>query len=158
ALHRLQRRAAADDAEMNVGALHRKYDVPDCADQVIDALLPAHHADVADQILASTLELLVGWLELHALEARAAAHDVDALGCHPTALDGDAPIRVVGCDRQVARTKRPVLELAQHAIQTTAPAEFRFEQLGAEVVMIEHELLAEQLEEAADQEEQVGRI
>src|SRR4029077_19106462 len=49
-------------------------------------------------------------------------------------------------------------ELQQQSIEEPAPAELRFTELGVEIVVVEHELLSEQLEEPADEKEQVRRI
>jgi len=43
-------------------------------------------------------------------------------------------------------------------MEKITPAELGFVELGAEIVVIKDELLAEKLEEAADQEQQVGGL
>src|SRR5207248_3436279 len=47
---------------------------------------------------------------------------------------------------------------SQQAVEEVAPAEFRLVELGREVVVIEEEFLAQQLEESPDQHEQVRRV
>ena len=96
--------------------------------------------------------------EPQAIEARSAAHHENPVGRHAAAIDGDTPVGFVGGDRHVSRSECPVLERQHQAIEEIAPAELRLIELRIEIVMIEHELLAEQLEEAADQEKQVRRI
>src|SRR5205807_6273733 len=44
------------------------------------------------------------------------------------------------------------------SVEEVAPAEFRLVELGREVVVIEEEFLAQQLEESPDQHEQVRRV
>src|SRR5258706_6810552 len=157
-LHLLERGAAAHQAEMHVRAPEIEHDVARGLQQVVDALLPSHHADVADQVAATALEALVGRQDLQAFQTRPAAHDEHPLRRHLAAPDRDAPVGLVGRDGYVRASESPALELEHQAMEEIAPAELRFVKLGAEVVVIEHELLSEQLEESAYQEEQVGRI
>jgi hypothetical protein len=126
--------------------------------QEVDAFLAAHHAHVADQVLAAPLEPLVGRHDLHALEARAAAHHEHALGGHPAALDGDAAVGLVGRDRHVGAAERQPLEPHHQLPQGAAAPELGFVELRARVVVVEDELLAEELVERPDEEEQIRRI
>src|SRR5438132_10389057 len=43
-------------------------------------------------------------------------------------------------------------------MEKATPAELRFEELGVEIVVIENEFPSDELEESADQEEQIGRV
>src|SRR5258708_33852145 len=50
------------------------------------------------------------------------------------------------------------MEFQQNAMETVGAAGFRLIQFGADVVMIEDKLLAEQVEEHTDQKEKIGWI
>src|SRR5437870_6657684 len=139
---------------MDVATPEVEHDMARCPQQVVDALLLSHDADVADQVTAAALKPFVGGQHLQALEARSAAHDEYPLWGHAVASDGYPSVRLVGGDRHVGGAEGPRLELQHQAMEEITPAELGFVELGAEIVMIEDELLAEQLEEAADQEQQ----
>jgi hypothetical protein len=143
---------------MDVGAAHREHEVVHRMQQEVDALLLAHHADIADQVAPPVLEPLVRRADAHALEARSAAHHEHALGRHAAALDGDAPVGLVGGDGHIGAAECPALQPEHQAVEEIPPAELGFVQLRVDVVVVEDELLAEQLEEPADQEEEVRRI
>ena len=71
---------------------------------------------------------------------------------------GDAPVGLVGGERNVRAAESHALEPAQRVPRKAAPAEFRLVQLRVGVVVVEDELLAEQAIEAADEKEQIRRI
>src|SRR6185436_16922151 len=157
-LHLVQGRTAADQAEVDIRSLKINNQGLYRLQQQVDALLPPHYADVADEVFLPLLQVLLGRHDLQALEARAAAHHEHALGRHAATLDGDAAVRIVGGDGDVGEAEGEPLEQAHRLPEQVAPAELGLVQLGVGVVVVEHELLAEQLEEVADEEEQVRGI
>src|SRR4051812_4306051 len=156
--HFLERGATADQAEVHVTAPEAVHDVRGRVQQVVDAFLAAHDADIADEVFAAPLQLRHARQNLQTLEARAAAHDEHALRRHAAALERDAAIGLVGGDGDVGRTERELLEPQHQPIEKVAAPELREIQLGIRVVVVEQELLAEDLVEPADQEEEIGRI
>ncbi len=82
-----------------------------------------------------------------------------ALRGHAAALDGDLLECLVGCNRDVRSPERKPLEPHQQLVKPAALAELGLVQLWIDIVMVEHEWLAEHvLPEAGDDEHQVGRI
>ena len=157
--HAAERGAAAHQPEMHVRAPHDPDDVPRSLQQNVDSFLRAHHADVADQIVPAALELRLWRHDAHALQLRAAAHHEYLAGIHAATFDRDPPIRFVGGDRHIRGLESPAFEPHHQAIEKIAPAELCLVQLGVDVVMVKDEFLAEEeLEEAADQKQQIGRI
>src|SRR5688572_10140218 len=157
-LHLLQRGAAADQAEVDVGSLQLVHQVADRLQQQVDALLPAHDADVPDQIALSAFQRFNRGDYLEAFQARASAHHEHALGRHAAALDGDAAVGVVGGDRHVGEAEGQALEQAHRLPEQVAAAELGLVELRVGVVVVEHELLAEQLEQVADEEKEIRRV
>src|SRR6185369_9140956 len=77
---------------------------------------------------------------------------------HVPALDRDLSIRLVRGQRHVRSSERPILEQHEQPVKAVATAKLRFVQLRVDVMVVEDELLAEDLEERTDQKKQVGRI
>src|SRR3546814_9404679 len=74
-------------------------------------------------------------------------------------LDRDPAIALVGGDRDVGHSEGPAFQPADQPVEDVAAAELGLVELRVQVVMVEDELLAaEQLEEAADQEDCVRRV
>ena len=96
--------------------------------------------------------------DFHPFQRRTASNDEDLFRRHATARDRDALVRLVGGERDLGGPEGQLLEQQHQLPEQAAPAELGFVQLRIGVVVIEQEFLAEQLPEAADQEEQVGRI
>src|SRR5207247_7256796 len=92
------------------------------------------------------------------LEARTAAHHEHLVGIHAAALDGDAAVRLVGRDGHVRGVECEPLERHHELPEEAATAELRLIELRVDVVVVEDEFLPEELEEAADEEEEVRRI
>ena len=123
--------------------------------QQVDALLLAHHADVADEIAPPALQRS---------DAAARRFRRSRLGPLRTTntLSGSMPPRSMAMRRydslvaiDTSAVRKVQRSSAHHQpVEEVAPAELRFVQLGVDVVVVEDELLAEQLEEAADEEDQ----
>src|SRR5262245_23238440 len=143
---------------MDVAAPEDQHYVPHRAQEVVDALLPRHDADVADQVAAAAFQPLVGGLDPEPLEARSAAHDKYPPAGHAPAPDGDAAVGLIGGYRDIGDAEGPVLELEEQPVDEIAAAELGLVELGAKVMVVEHELLAQRPERDADQKEQVRRI
>jgi hypothetical protein len=114
--------------------------------------------DIADKVFAPLLQGFHRRDDLEPTQVRAAAHHEHPLGIHAAALDGDAPVRFVGGNRDIGRLECPALEPAQEPVEEIPAAEFRLVELGVDVVVIENELLAEQLEEPTDQKNRIRGI
>ncbi len=126
--------------------------------QQVDALLLAHDADITDQVLAPFLERRIGRHHLHAREIGTRAHHEDVLGIHSAARERDAAVGLVGGDHHVGGLERQAFQPRQQPASEATFTELGFVELGVDVVVIEHELLAEQFVETADQENGVRRI
>src|SRR6185369_8488117 len=150
--------AAADQTELDIVPVHRVHDVLHGGEQSVDALLAAHHPDIADQITSTVLERRRWRQHAQATQIRPAAYDEDLGGRALAALDRNLAVGLVGRDAHVGGLERAALEPEHQAVEQIAALELRFVQLGIDVVMIEQEFLAEQLVEAADQEQRIGRI
>ena len=126
--------------------------------QQVDAFLLAHDADIADQVLAAVFQRRIRRHLLHAREIRAGTHHEHIVRVHAAARQRDVAIRLVGGDHHVGGPESHALQRQQQFLAEAAPAELGFVELGIDVVVIEHELLAEQLVETADEENRVRRI
>src|SRR5688572_33256536 len=65
---------------------------------------------------------------------------------------------MIGRDGDVRAAEGPALELQHQAIEEVPPPELGLVELRVDVVVVEDEALAEELEESADEEEEVRRI
>ena len=128
------------------------------SEEQIQSLLLADHSDVADEMRLAAAQLGARRQRAHAREVGAAAHDEYLRRVHMAALDGDPPIGLVGRDTHIGGGEGPTLETTQKPVPDVAATKLRLVELGVDVVMIEYEALAEHFEEAADQEDRVGRI
>jgi predicted ATPase with chaperone activity len=76
----------------------------------------------------------------------------------PPARDRDLPVRLVGRDRHVRHLEREALEPDHELPEEVAAPELRLVELRVDVVVVEDEFLAQELEETADEEEEVRRV
>ena len=79
--------------------------------QVVDAFLSPHHADVADQVAAAALERCGcgGTIFMRSRLGPLRTTNTRS-GVHAAALDGDAPVGLVGGDRHVGGAEGPALQ------------------------------------------------
>src|SRR5262249_30464615 len=100
------------------------------------------------------------WPALEPLWVRPGAHDGDVGRRLRAPGDGDLPVRVVRGDHLVRRPVRPAFQGQQRLMrQRRAVREARFEQLRAQIVMVEHEAGAVYgAKDPGDRPEDVGRV
>ena len=158
-LERRARLAIADQFEDGIGHVGLARDDRPRVDEQIESVLAAHHADVADAVGiddGSRCQLAV------ASNIRRIADDEDVLWRHPTAGDGDLPVRVVRREHEVGGPVRAMLEPARDGREDAGPraarAPFRRRELRPDIVLVEHVVAALGAREAAEQPEQVRRV
>lgn len=127
-------------------------------DRGLDVVLRSHDPDVREQVLAPVPERRVRRAPSEHVELRRVPHDERVVRMHAAAPRGDPPIRLVRRDRDVGERERKALEGKCGAIAAPPAAEPRLEQLGNEVVVVEHEPRPAGSEQLEGREEQVGRI
>src|SRR5512140_2277706 len=115
------------------------------AQQVVDAVLGCHDAQVGDEEGPAALERRVGRQARKAPLLGAGAHDHDLLGVEPAAAQGHVAVGLVGRDHEVGRGVGETLERAQPVVPEALAPEARDVDLGRQVVLVEQEALAEQL-------------
>src|SRR6185295_6609776 len=98
------------------------------------------------QIAPALLEALLRRTHPQALQAWTAPDDEHPVRGHAPALYRNAPVAFVGRDRNVSGPECPAFQPQQQSIEEIPTPEFCFIQFRIDVVMIEDELLAEQLE------------
>jgi hypothetical protein len=85
--------------------------------------------------------------------------DRDTLGRHPAAFDRGLAVGLVRCDDVVSHRVRRALQQEQHAQEEPGrPFETRAVDLRAEIVLVEDEALAEELEGRGQRPVGVGRV
>src|SRR4029079_12882235 len=82
----------------------------------------------------------------------------DALGISPAPRDRDITIGVIGRDHAVGDLEGAFLREQQKFVEEVVAFVLRSIELGAEIVMVEDELLAKELVRGGDQEDEVRRI
>src|SRR3954465_3285860 len=95
---------------MNVGTMQLEYQMMNCTQQVIDAFLLSHYADIAHQILAPALEPVVRRTNLHALQTGPASYDEHAIRRHAASFNRDTTIGFICCKRYVRGAECPVFQ------------------------------------------------
>src|SRR3954465_2246329 len=95
---------------MDVSTMQVEDDVMDCAQQVIDAFLLSHYADIADQIPPAALEPLVLRTNPHALQTGPASHGEHALRRPSASFHGDTTVGLIGCNRYVGGAECPAFQ------------------------------------------------
>ena len=91
------------------------------AQRVVDAVLRAHHAEVADEVAAAAPERLVGRDGDEAREIGRAAHHRGALGRDSTAALRDATVALVRRDHVVGQPEGGLLEQLRGAAARARP-------------------------------------
>ena len=129
-------------------------------DHDVHAVLRAHDTDVGDEEPAAAAQVRVGLTGLQPPQVRPGTDDRDLVGPLAAARHRDLPVRVVRGDDVIRGPVRPALEGQQPPVrQLRAAGETRLEELGAEVVMVEHEAGSlERAEGQGQRPEDVGRV
>ena len=150
---------AADDHREKILALQSDDDFAHRTQPAVHAVLRAHGADVPDQVLRAPREREV-WIESLEGLRRAVAHDEDLVRPLAPARERHVPVRLVGGDDDVGHRVGASFHGPKHLIDEIGsrlpePGEIG---LGRQVVVVKHELLAEQLEHRTDHEQGVGWV
>src|SRR3954462_1510785 len=95
---------------MDVGTMQVEDKVMDGAQEKIDTFLLSHYTDIPDQIPAPTLEPVLWWTDLHALQTGPASDNENALRRHAASFEGDTTVGLVGCDRYVGCAECPAFQ------------------------------------------------
>jgi hypothetical protein len=150
--------AAANQREMALMIAEGMHDMGNRAQQVVHAVLRAHHAEVDAQVRSSALEGRIGLHTLESAGQRSAAYHRDSVGRNAPAFHRHAPIRFVGGNHSVGGAVGLLLQPQQAFVEQVAPIETRLVQLGAQIVLVEHELDALAFVPAPNKPEGVGRV
>src|SRR5690606_14200720 len=157
-LHRGKLRAAAYEAEMNIGPAELVHDVTRRLEQAVDAFLTPHDPDIADEIAPTLAQLRHRRKDLESSQVRAAANDEHFRRRQSATLDCDAAVRFVRRNGHIRGPESQTLERQHQSVEEVASLELRLVQLGVDVAVIEQEPLTEELVKAADEKKRVGRI
>ena len=127
--------------------------------EVVQALLRPHHADVADAVRPAASHAPTILEALEAAQVRRTAHDDDVLTPLASPRKGDTPVRVVGGDDDIRRRVRQALRQPDDPVSPAAPSELGLEEFGHDVVLIVDDARAvDRLVPARDEKEEVRRI
>jgi hypothetical protein len=151
--------AGARDEELHVLPLSPS-DYMICGlDQQIEALLLADDANIRHKVSPPPFPSRVNNAGAHAVEIGSRPDREYPTGAHSAAFDCNAAVGLIGSERYICGSESEPFEQHQTAPKKAPAAEFRLEQLGIEIVMVEDEFLSEkQLIKTCDQEDQVWRI
>ena len=153
-----ERRARADDNRAKVAKSLDLDEMSDRAHQMVDAVLLIDDPEIAEHELAPAVQ---PWLRLDAMDALAIGHPVDDLdlrGRLAAAADGDVLECRVGGDDVIRHGVAHALEKHERPIKEALVAEFDDKQFRRDVVLIEDEPLAHELERQSGEKDEVGRI
>ncbi len=145
--HGVEGVAGADEHRVPVGPTHLVAKLRQRPQGVVDAVLRAHDAQVAQQVRLAALDRLVGGHLAEPVDRGRAAHDEHLV--RPLAASGqrDLAVALVGGDDDVGRPVGEPLEPAHRAVEEVlAAVESRQVQLGHQVVLVEDEPRAAPLE------------
>lgn len=126
--------------------------------QEIDPLLFSDYPDISDEESAAAPQSGIGWHQFDALEVRAIAHNENAVAAFSAAFRRQPTEGLIGDNRDVRHLEREAFKQEQHAVGKAAATEFRLEDFGGQIVLIEDVALAKQLEHCADHKDRIGRI
>ena len=125
---------------------------------MIDAVLLVDDAEIAEHELAPAVQSGLG---LDAMDALAVGHPIDDFDQRrrlAAAADRQILERRVGGDDEIRHRVAHALEKHERPIEKSFVAVFDNEQFGPDIVLIEDELLAHELERRGGQKDEVGRI
>src|SRR5208282_1709448 len=117
-----------------------------------------HDAEIHDQKAPAFLELGLRGAYLDSGQIRATPHHESALAPHAAASQGDFPVGFVGGNGDVGGSESQPFSPAHQLVSEIMTLEFRLVKLGVQVVVVEDESHAKELEEPSDQKNRVGRI
>ena len=123
---------------------------------LVDAVLRAHHADVAEQEALAALQRRVGLARHEAGQVGTGTDDGDVVGVAPAALDRDPAVGVVDREHDVGAAEGDLLGGERRLVQQTA-AEAGEVELRREVVVVEDEAGAAAAQPERREQEEIGR-
>ncbi len=157
--HRVEGVAAADEHRVPVGPPELVAQLREGPQGVVDAVLRAHDAQVAQQMGLAALQLRLRRYRPEPVGVRRAAHHEDVLGPPTAAAQRDVPVALVRGEHDVRGPVGPPFQRAHGAVeQVLAAVEPGEVQLGHQVVLVEDEPRAAPLQPQRRQEQQVGRV
>ena len=156
--HRFERRSGADDHGGEIAKSLDLDQIGDRAHEMIDAILLVDDAEIAEHELAPAAQ---SGLWLYAMDALAVGHSIDDFDQRrrlAAATDGQVFERRVGRDDEIRHRVAHALEKHERPIEEALVAVFDDEKFWPDIVLIEDELLAHELERRGDQKDEIGRI
>ena len=156
--HQFEGRAGAYDNCAKVAKSADLDEMGDRAHEMVDAILLVDNSDIAKHELAPAAQPGLG---LDATDAHAIRHPVDDLdlrGTFAAAAYGDVFECRVGGDDVVGGSVAHALEKPERPIKKPFLAEFNDKQFRRDIVLIEDEPLAHELEWQNGEKDEVGRI
>jgi len=155
----LDRGAAADQDKADIMPVQGLVQIMGRTQQIIDPILLAHLAEIADQVGAALPQLRIGLDRMELVHIRTGAHNKDILRFFMAALQGDIAVGFIGNQDHPGGLESQFFEQKQCMVEQSAPpVKFGRKHLGGKVMMIKDELLANQLVEQAEEKVSVGRI
>ena len=125
----------------------------------VDTVLGAHDPEVHREMFAASEEPSVGRLCLESLRIWTGAHHRHVLAALGAPSHGDATVRVVGRNDMIGTAESAPFEDADGPVEDRSVViEFRFVQLGTEIVVIEDEADPEHLEDQGNRPKDVRRV
>ena len=143
---------------MHVVLAQRACQVLGGTDQQVHALLLPDDADIAQHRLGPLAVGLLSGPGQEGIDARRGAHDEDVFRGHPPAADRDVTETAVGGHGHAGTGKGHPLPDQHDVVEQPALLELGLEELGADVVVIEHVAHAPEPVPQGQKENQVGRV
>ena len=125
---------------------------------MIDTVLGAHHAQIGKEIRLAAFERGVDGDAVKDVRARSTSHDEDVLWPLSPTLECNASVGLVGAEHDVRHSKSEPLGHERRPVARATLRETRDEELGNQVVVIEHECCAASAHVEGREEEHVRRI